>query len=173
MENDVTNKSGDGPLSVSLHDESLRIEEDCTHSAKSHFNAADTWRRRHYWLGIPGTIFAALAGAALIKDYAIAAQLLSVAAAILTGLLTFLKPSDRASQHKQVADQYLSLRNDTRVFRNVRATSLDADEASNRLEALSKRRNDLNQSSPEIPRRAFEAARKGIDEGEATYAVDK
>jgi hypothetical protein len=173
MENDVTDESSEGPLSVSIHNESLRIEEDCTHSAKSHFNAADTWRRRHYWLVIPGTISAALAGAAVIKDFAIAAQLLSAVAAILTGLLTFLKPSDRASQHKQVADQYLTLRNDARVFRNVRAPSLDADEASNRLEALSKRRNDLNQSSPEIPRRAFEATRKGIADGEATYAIDK
>lgn len=168
----MTDNSGESPLSVALRNESLRIEEDCTHSAKSHFNAADTWRHRHYWLGIPGTIFAALAGAAVIKDLASAAQLLSAAAAILTGLLTFLKPSDRASQHKQIADQYLALRNDARIFREVQTRRLDADEASERLEALSKRRSDLNQSSPEIPRRAFEAARKGIADGEATYAVD-
>lgn len=169
----MADNSGESPLTVALRNESLRIEEDCTHSAKSHFNAADTWRRRHYWLGVPGTTFAALAGAAVIKDLAIAAQLLSAAAAVLTGLLTFLKPSDRASQHKQIADQYLTLRNDVRIFREVRTPRLDADEASERLEALSKRRNDLNQSSPEIPRGAFEAARKGIAEGEATYAVDR
>jgi len=168
----VTANSDASRPSAALRSESLRIEEDCIHSSKSHFNAADTWRRRHYWLGIPATTFAALAGAAVVKDLAGAAQLLSAAAAILTGLLTFLKPSDRASQHKQVADQYLALRNDTRVFREVDAPQLDANEASEHLRALSKRRNDLNQSSPEIPRRAFEAARKGIVEGEATHAID-
>jgi hypothetical protein len=41
------------------------------------------------------------------------------------------------------------------------------------LKALSSARNELNQKSPSIPRRAFVAARKGIEEGEATHKVDK
>ena len=38
---------------------------------------------------------------------------------------------------------------------------------------ISSARNELNQKSPSIPRRAFVAARKGIEEGEATHKVDK
>jgi hypothetical protein len=44
---------------------------------------------------------------------------------------------------------------------------------SERLKALATERNELNQKSPSIPRRAFVAARRGIEEGEATHKVDK
>lgn len=47
---------------TALRREAERIEEDATYSSKSHFNAAQVWERRHYWLGIPATAFAAIAG---------------------------------------------------------------------------------------------------------------
>jgi len=42
-----------------------------------------------------------------------------------------------------------------------------------RLKALSSARDELNQKSPSIPLRVFVAARKGIEEGEATHKVDR
>ncbi len=39
-----------------------RIEEDCIHSGKAHFNAGKRWARYHYWLGIPSVVLSALAG---------------------------------------------------------------------------------------------------------------
>ncbi|WP_157830670.1 hypothetical protein [Aeromonas sobria] len=42
-----------------------------------------------------------------------------------------------------------------------------------RLKAHSSARNELNLKSPSIPRRVFVAARKGIEEGEATHKVDR
>jgi len=56
-------------LCESLSKEASRIEEDCIHSAKSHFNAADCWRNRHYWFGVPATMLGAAAGAAIVKDW--------------------------------------------------------------------------------------------------------
>jgi uncharacterized membrane protein YfcA len=110
----------DDPKMISaLVRESERIEEDSIHSAKAHFNSGDTWKRRHYWLGIPATVLGAGAGAAIIKDCTELAALLSLAATILTALVTFLKPTDRASAHKTTGDQYLALRNDTRIFREI------------------------------------------------------
>ena len=44
---------------------------------------------------------------------------------------------------------------------------------SKRVVALSNERDDLNKRAPQIPRRAFERARRGIEEGEATYLADK
>ena len=106
-------------LTLALSKEAERIEEDSIHSAKGHFNASDIWRCRHYWLGIPATILGALAGAAIVKDWTVLASLLSLAATILTALVTFLKPTERASEHKTVGDQYLALKNDARVFREI------------------------------------------------------
>lgn len=157
-----------------LQRESSRIEEDSIHSAKSHFNAASTWSARHYSIGIPATVLGAAAGAAAIKSCPEVAGLLALAGSILTGLLTFLKPSERASAHKTAGDQYLSLRNDARVFREI-SLLLEGDgiASADQLKALSDRRNELNQGSPEIPRQAFDAARRGIDAGEAAYKADK
>ena len=95
-------------------------------------------------------------------------------ASLLTGLMTFLKPNERAAMHRAAAGQFLALRNEARFFREIELLETDRlDELPERLKALSSARNELNQKSPSIPRRAFVAARKGIEEGEATHKVDK
>lgn len=161
-------------LVSALCKEAERIEEDSIHSAKGQFNTAAIWNRRHYWLGVPATAFGALAGAAFIKDCPEIASLLSLAATILTALVTFLKPTERASEHKTAGDQYLALRNDARLFREIELLAPeDGQSNTDKIKALSQRRNELNQGSPEIPRRAFEQARNGITEGETCYKTDK
>lgn len=157
-----------------LRREAERIEEDTTYSSKSHFNAEDTWVCRHYWLGIPATALAAIAGAALIKSQPEWASALTLLASLLTGLMTFLKPNERAAMHRAAAGQFLALKNDARLFREVELLQVhQLDELPDRLKALSSTRNELNQKSPSIPRGAFVAARKGIEEGEAIHKVDK
>lgn len=151
-----------------------RIEEDCIHSGKAHFNAGDRWARYHYWLGIPSVVLSALAGAAFFKDYANIAGIMSAVVAILTSLMTFLKPSERASAHKGSGDQYLTLRNDVRVFREVKlAYACDEQAAIAGMDEFTKRRNELNQASAQFSRKDFEIARAGIDQGEAAHRVDK
>lgn len=157
-----------------LRREAERLEEDALYSSKGHFNAEDAWVRRHYWLGVPATALGAIAGAALIKSQPEWASAFTLLASLLTGLMTFLKPNERAAMHRTAAGQFLALRNDARFFREIEL--LDSDrmgELPERLKALSSARNELNQKSPSIPRRAFFAARKGIEEGEATHKVDK
>lgn len=157
-----------------LRREAERLEEDATYSSKGHFNAEDTWVRRNYWLGVPATALAAVAGAALIKSHPDVASVFTLVASLLTGLMTFLKPNERAAMHRAAGGQFLALRNDARFFREVELLQTDrVNELPERLKALSAMRNELNQKSPSIPRRAFVAARKGIVEGEATHKVDK
>src|SRR6185437_15107211 len=105
---------------IAIQAELERIEEDCIHSGKAHFNAGDRWTGYHYCLGLPAVVLSAMAGTAFFKDYATAAGVMSVVVAILTALMTFLKPSERASAHKGCGDQYLALRNDARVFREIK-----------------------------------------------------
>lgn len=157
-----------------LRNESLRIEEDTEHSAKRHFNTCDLWSMLHYALGVPATILAAAASTALVKNDHGWAQLMGLAVALFAALMTFLKPSDRASQHRAVGNQYLALRNDARMFREIDlAEAIDDSKKSERLRRLAQRRNDLNSSAPSTPRWAFEKTRQGIAEGETTYRVDK
>lgn len=154
--------------------ELLRIEEDCTHSGKSHFNAASRWGKFHLWLGIPAVVLSALASTAFFSDMPIVAGVMSGAVAILTALQTFLKPSELAASHKSAGDQYLGLRNDARVFREIRIDSVCDDQAAiDGLDEFTKRRRELNLASPQFSRGDFEKARKGIEAGEALHAVDK
>jgi hypothetical protein len=157
-----------------LRREAERIEEDATYSSKSHFNAEGRWEQRQYWLGVPATTLSAIAGATLIRSQPELASVCALAAALLTGLMTFLKPNERAALHRAAAAQFLALRNDARFFREIDLLCADRfDQLPEKLKTLSARRNELNQKSPRIPRAAFEAARKGIEEGEASHRVDK
>jgi hypothetical protein len=161
-------------VQIGLSDEAKRIEEDATYSSKSHFNAAAIWTERNYQIGVPATITSIIAGAAIFQDCPTTAGLFSLASAVLTGLLTYLKPCEKSSQHKAFGDQYLSLRNDTRLFRTVELIA-DHKESflTDSIKQLASRRNELNESSPEIPKDAFEKAKEGIEEGQANYEVDK
>lgn len=159
---------------INIRSELARIEEDCIHSGKAHFNAGDRWSRYHYWLGIPSVILSTAAGAAFLKDFPEVAGAMSSGAALLTALMTFLKPSEKASNHKSSGDQYLTLRNDARILRTIKiATSCDDITAVASLDDITKRRNELNQASAQVSRKDFEKARKGIDEGEANHQIDQ
>jgi hypothetical protein len=166
----------DGPeqtLKAQIREELLRIEEDCTHSGKSHFNAADRWDAYHMWFGVPAVALSALASTAFFSDIPTTAGVLAGAVAILTALQTFLKPSERAAAHKAAGDQYLGLRNDARVFRDIRLDHVCDDQAAlDGLDEFSKRRRELNLASPQFGNGDFKKAKKGIDAGEALHAVD-
>jgi len=174
----MTDTKGDNETDAAtieaLRREAERLEEDATYSSKGHFNAEDTWVRRNYWLGVPATVLGAIAGASLIKSYPEWATAMTLLASLLTGLMTFLKPNERAALHRAAAGQFLALRNEARFFREIDLLQRDRlAELPDKLRALSAARNELNQKSPSIPRRAFVAARKGIEEGEATHKVDQ
>ena len=151
-----------------------RVEEDCVHSGKAHFNAAERWTRFHYMLGLPAIVLSALAGTALFSGRTIAGGLMSSAVAVLTAMQTFLKPSERASAHKSSGDQYLAVRNDARVFRQVRLDHACDDQAAiDGLDEFTKRRRELNLASPQFANADFKKAKAGIDAGEAAHRVDR
>jgi hypothetical protein len=154
--------------------ETRRSEEDCTQSGKSHFNAADRWSRYNSWIGVPSIIISAVAGTAFFKDYPSAAGTMSSVVAVLAALMTFLKPAERAAVHKSSGDQYLALRNDAPVFREIEIDHMsDLKEAIASLAGLTKRRNELNQASPQFSDGDRRKARSGIEAGEATHIVDR
>lgn len=161
-------------LLVKLIAEAHRIEEDTEHSAKGHFNAAYRWGRYHLAIGLPSAVLAAIAGGTAFSDLPEVAGTLAILSTALTTVLTFLKPSEHAENHKAVAGQYLALRNQTRLFRELDLDdTTDMDSARERLVELARSRDDLNQASPGIARKDYEKAKKDIDEGRSQYRVDK
>lgn len=151
-----------------------RLEEDCAHSGKSHFNASSRWNKLNYWFGIPSVLISAAIGTAFFKDYVIAASIGSALVTVLTALITFLKPAERSTSHKNSGDQYLALRNDARVFREITMhLAIEEAAAIEGLTGLTTRRNELNQASALFSDGDFKKARTGVDAGEALHAVDR
>jgi hypothetical protein len=154
--------------------EAKRIEEDSEHSAKGHFNAADRWAGYHLRIGLPAAILAAVAGATAFANHSEIAGSLALLSTALTTVLTFLKPSEHAENHRAVAGQYLALRNRTRMFRDLELVDdIQIAAARTRLEELAETRDELNQTSPGIPRKDYEKAKADIDSGRSQYLVDR
>lgn len=153
--------------------EAMRIEEDCNYSSKGHYNAAASWAGIHLKIGLPTAILAAIGSGTAFKDWGVIAGAIGILTTALIAVTTFLDPSQQKNAHRSAGDQFLALKNATRRFRNIELATLGPEDARNWLDELSKRRDNLNAASPQIPRKAFDLARKGIEEGEATHAIDK
>lgn len=159
-------------LTANFVKEAQRIEEDALHSAKAQFAAASVWGNLHLWLGIPTAIAAAIAGVSALKNHPTLAGVLAILVAALSAIATFLNPSGRANANLNAGNQYLSLRNRARVFREVELLSGDSTTCKNTFQQLVSRRDELNTGSPQISRWAYQRGKKGIAEGESRYAAD-
>ncbi|MBM3210667.1 SLATT domain-containing protein [Candidatus Poribacteria bacterium] len=173
--------------------EAKRIEEDSLCSAKAHFYAGQFWTNLHFWIGIPAAIFAAVAGTAALARFDsrnIIAGILSIIAAILTVIMTFINPREKATIHQKAGNDYNSLKNKSRIFGQIEVEEIntigsveiaaqeDTKTVVNKtlleeLNELSNERDELNKESPQIPKWAYKKAIKGIEAGEATYDADK
>ena len=155
-----------------LQRESLRLDEDCSYSSRGHFEAERFWSCVNHWIGVPAALVGGAASVSAFQQETLLAGSLAVVAAALAALATFLNPSARAAEHHAVGTKYLSLRNESRFLRETWPNPSDVIPFRDELASLVKRRNELNESSPPIPRHAFKAARKRIEGGEAKYEVD-
>ena len=160
-------------LEEAIEREAKRVEEDCIHSSKAHYNAAVGWSRCHYIIGIPTVLLAAVASALALNDMALVAGVLSVVVAALAAVNTFLNPADREAVHKAAGGEYGAVRNRARRLREIHLLTLDPAALQERIESLAEKRDSLNLSCPRIPRWAYLGAKRGIEAGEAEHHVDQ
>lgn len=149
-----------------------RIEEDSTYSSKGHFYAAQFWSSLNFWMGIPTTIMAAVAGASALSQFPhhqVIAGALALLVSALSAVSTFINPNEKAARHYSSGNRYNSLRNRTRIFGEVGMERLGDDKLFMQLEKLNTERDELNEKSPQIPKWAFDRAKKGIKDGETQY----
>lgn len=153
--------------------EAKRIEEDSIYSSKSHYEAARTWDNVYLWLGIPTAIIAGISGVSAFEEHKLIAGISAIIAAALASISTFLNPSEKAQAHYIAGQKFTALKNRTRIFREIEVLDETHENLKEKITLLSSERDSINEVSPQIPRKAFEKARKGIEEGESEYAVDR
>ena len=97
-----------------------------------------------------------------------------MSAALLTGVLTFLKPAEEADRHHRAGDQSLVVRNRVRLFRTIDLT-LDKSESElvSKLKRLAEERHAVLKTAPLIPAGAYQKANTAIEvSGESRHRVD-
>lgn len=155
-----------------LKAEALRIEEDATYSSKAHYETARRWGQVYLWLGILTAIIAGVSGVSAFEEQTLLAGITAIIAAALASISTFLNPSEKAQTHYTAGYKFTALKNNTRIFREIELLDGVNKDLKKDLLKLSTVRNSINEVSPQIPRWAFQKARKGIEQGESKYAVD-
>jgi len=156
--------------------EAKRIEESVLYSAKGHFVEARFWKNFHLWIGIPVVLLSAIAGASAFSQFDpkhYIAGIISIVIVALSGVMTFLNPNEKANIHLNAGNNYDSLQNKVRMFWTIDCWSEESEKVlTERLKLFSEQKDKLNQSCPQISKWAYKKAKKGIQEGEADYAVD-
>lgn len=172
--------TGERPVSRTRHEvvrEAKRIEESLLYSSKGHLAASHFWGNFHLWIGIPMVVMSTVAGASALSQLDpnhLIAGILSTIVAALAAVITFLNPNEKESAHLKAGNTYDTLLSEVRIFRTIGCWGDESDEVlTERLKNLSDRKSHLNQTCPQIPRWAYQRAKKGIIAGEAEYQADQ
>ncbi len=172
----MVDEGSQDPVRRRIVADASRIEEDATYSSKGHYNSAAIWESRHMILGIGLAVMSAVGAVVLISpipnNEAIAA-VIATAVAGFSAVTTFLNPSAKAAQHHQYGSELNSIKDSARRLRTIVIHTDSPGQLNRKLDQLAEEKARINLSAPPILDRAFQQARRGIEAGEATYAVDR
>lgn len=130
----------------------------------SHYEAAKALGRSNFALGIPAvvlstfvgtSIFASL-GETLTSSVQILVGIISVLAATLSALQTFLGFSERAAKHRAIASRYGAARRKIEELLAISGNSISPEEVSN----LRREIDSISEEAPNVPDRIWERVQK-------------
>ena len=140
-----------------------RWRTNCNRSQIANYDAASRYSWRNYKLGVPTVILSTVVGTSVFAalgdeidtTYQIAVGFLSVTAAVLAALQTFLKWGELAAKHSSTAAEYGS------VKRQIdQMLAADSNLSEQPLTRVREQMDTLAKESPEVPRDIWEKARK-------------
>jgi len=143
----------------------------------AYYETAEQLHRQNYWLGIPVIVVSSVVGTAVFADWSKEGVLkwavgsVSIAAAILASLQTFLKFGENATLHGAAADWFAAIRRDI-----DEVLALPAELRGHPKHCLDMIRQEINragQKSPELSERLWRrtARRFGVSEPPPTGRV--
>jgi hypothetical protein len=166
----MTESTSDGTgYNKAVKRELAALEEDLLWTEKAHFAAAETLARVNFWVGIVATVAASVAAATVLADATpVVTGVAALIAAIASGLLTFLKPTEVEGHHLDAGRKLGALR--VRVRQALRLDLFaDLDVEPQELRALvlgfAAEKAEIDKDAPATSGRAFNAARKKIETG--------
>jgi len=135
-------------------------------TAHGHYRAALRYSRLHYWFGFPTVVLATVVGTSVFATlqakpelwWQLTVGVMSIAAAILSALQSFLGYSDKAEKHRAAGAKYNAVGRQLELWLSLP----QEDEAV--LESIRQRIDALAQESPHIPESVFREMPLDLDE---------
>lgn len=126
-------------------------------SQRLHYECGTHYSRLNYLLGIPAIVLAAGVGTAVFASFDKAAAgflkiclgLISIVAAVLSSLQTFLGFGQRADRHRLIGSRYGALRRSLEFLKTFPPENRESLEQE--LEKIKKEMDDLAQNAPHVP----------------------
>lgn len=126
-----------------------------------HYEAGRIFELRHFWLGVPAVVLSTLVGTAVFASLGrfaddnallwakITIGLLSVIAAVLVSLQTFLRYAEQAENHKNAGAKYAHIKHKLEMLTVLTPESDDQFRAE--LDTIELEWNKIREESPNIP----------------------
>jgi hypothetical protein len=129
-----------------------QLIKDTFWTEKGHFVLASWWRGAHMTIGLVATVASAVAGTAIIaRSNPVLPGVAAFVATVAGGLLTFLKPSERADPHLKSGRKLGALRVEMRQTLNLDLRAgAGSQELRRQIADLAKRKADLDNAAPHI-----------------------
>ncbi len=150
-----------------------------TYAGQGHLEESTRWAWWDAWLGVPATLGTTLlaAGAsvsALLNAQPFVTASIALLATACSTVRVFFKTEVLTQSHGLKGNQYLSLRNEARLFKDLDLLStITIDELQARIKDLWQRYNALNELPPlRYSRNSYEVAKRNIAAGEQDYEND-
>jgi hypothetical protein len=130
----------------------------------AHYAVADRFRKLNYIVGVPAIIFSSIVGTAIFAGLekesprALLVASASILSAVLAGLQTFLRFSERSSQHATAAAWYSAIRRDIEEILHLPVA--DRGKVKDVLSKVRKEMNHAAETSPELSVRSWDRAAK-------------
>jgi hypothetical protein len=149
------------PVLQDIIERAARYGNNCEVIARAHYLTSDQLEGRNRLLGIPVTVASTAVGTTIFATLQsstalwlkIMTGLVSIAAALLAGLQTFLNYAEKAQKHKVSGTVYSALRRDFEIFvlRFGPASEEKRSDALTELESLAERLTKSAQEAPSVP----------------------
>jgi hypothetical protein len=165
-------------ICVKIRAQAEKIAKDCDRASIRDSLISARWYRWNLWLGLPSAILAALVAVLVSggdesdlksiidqKKIHLLVILLASTSAILTSVVTFLTPSQKANVYQEFSNRYWALRDRIRKFALLECTS-DASFKALKVayEKLLQERIELDSKHPPVPEWAYRKAGKKLRE---------
>lgn len=141
----------------------------------AHYECARRFERLHLWLGLPAIALSTLVGTTVFSSLEktadvrlqIAVGLLSVVAAVLTGLQTFLRYAELGERHRMAGAKFANLKHRIELLSTLPpASDLELRSA---LESIEDAWSKLREESPTLPARVWRRIERTVQFGSPLY----